>query len=792
MLLEALWPLAADRPTDMEYLTELVKRVSAVEDMELDELIEQLVKFAETVVKYVIDRLPQAEKFLINTLDAMFAPKQILRQVVMITVLQLSVMVYQSTSKAFDKFKLYFYRKGREEKKLMDELSSAKTYAQWKLAADALDALRGLDKWRSDDRSGLYDSKMLIKRITGTTDMLARRDIFNLMFRLRGSLAREQFGMQHEGLFSRALGGTKHLVEKYHDTMAFALDYICDVDDDEIPTDAKLAFFNETRHSYGRTALLLSGGAYLGYYHIGVLKALLIEGLLPRVISGASAGALMTALMGTRTEAELAEFINDPVGAASKIRMDFFLFSDVLNSEVAKKLQYLVPQSLRWLSQPLLSSIFDKKILNLDTDHFKSVVLENIGTCTFQEAFDRTGRIINITVAPMNNYDPPRLLNYLTAPHVCVWSAAAASCALPGIFDSISLIVKEPNGKFRPENEWTRQHLTEDAVETNKTAISYSDGSLENDLPMQQLSELFNVNHFIVSQVNPHSAILSTMAIRANVWSHPLYGAIAGYVRFLKAQCRDWLKNIINLLVYRAKAPVWNAKRGLSQTLTQEYEGRENDITIMPWLGHTSYTSAFLNAIKNPTIDEYIEMTTAGERNTWPSIPRIRAHCSVEMTLDQCVQRLRKRISQEGMDRTSFLPAVKKIDRTPSFYTSRSILNLSGLSVSDPMPAYRNDDSESVNIPYNGIGSDDENDHSKFEKSLSPQDGTLAAGMSKFYNMGSSKDNSSRRKRIGSDPGPKLVEASAQAMALSNGQARSPREGGRAVRRSSGKGNNMR
>jgi predicted acylesterase/phospholipase RssA len=34
---------------------------------------------------------------------------------------------------------------------------------------------------------------------------------------------------------------------------------------------------------------------------------------------------------------------------------------------------------------------------------------------------------------------------------------------------------------------------------------SYSDGSVENDLPMQQLSELFNVNHFIVSQVLFHS-----------------------------------------------------------------------------------------------------------------------------------------------------------------------------------------------------------------------------------------------------------------------------------------------
>ena len=36
----------------------------------------------------------------------------------------------------------------------------------------------------------------------------------------------------------------------------------CKIQDEEIPTDAKLAFFNETRHAYGRSALLLSGIAY--------------------------------------------------------------------------------------------------------------------------------------------------------------------------------------------------------------------------------------------------------------------------------------------------------------------------------------------------------------------------------------------------------------------------------------------------------------------------------------------------------------------------------------------------
>ena len=43
-----------------------------------------------------------------------------------------------------------------------------------------------------------------------------------------GGLARDQYGMQHEGLFSRATAGTKRIVEKYHDTVSYALDFICD------------------------------------------------------------------------------------------------------------------------------------------------------------------------------------------------------------------------------------------------------------------------------------------------------------------------------------------------------------------------------------------------------------------------------------------------------------------------------------------------------------------------------------------------------------------------------------
>lgn len=59
--------------------------------------------------------------------------------------------------------------------------------------AQLLDKERGLVKWRNDAECVLYDGAMLRKRIDGTKDVLRRGDVFNLMFRLRGGLARDQY-----------------------------------------------------------------------------------------------------------------------------------------------------------------------------------------------------------------------------------------------------------------------------------------------------------------------------------------------------------------------------------------------------------------------------------------------------------------------------------------------------------------------------------------------------------------------------------------------------------------------
>jgi predicted acylesterase/phospholipase RssA len=113
---------------------------------------------------------------------------------------------------------------------------------------------------------------------------------------------------------------------------------------------------------------------------------------------------------------------------------------------------------------------------------------DNIGEYTFQEAYDKFGVILNITVTGMSQHDPDRLLNYLTAPNVLIWSASAASCAIPYIFGATDLYCKDYTGVIKKYTLMNRKFV---------------DGSIGQDLPMNKLSILFNVNNFIVSQTNP-------------------------------------------------------------------------------------------------------------------------------------------------------------------------------------------------------------------------------------------------------------------------------------------------
>jgi predicted acylesterase/phospholipase RssA len=54
------------------------------------------------------------------------------------------------------------------------------------------------------------------------------------------------------------------------------------------------------RHALGRSALLLSGGAIMGMYHIGVVQTLMEADCMPKIIAGSSAGSIIASVIATR------------------------------------------------------------------------------------------------------------------------------------------------------------------------------------------------------------------------------------------------------------------------------------------------------------------------------------------------------------------------------------------------------------------------------------------------------------------------------------------------------------
>lgn len=57
-------------------------------------------------------------------------------------------------------------------------------------------------------------------------------------------------------------------IKDYINEVKDQLNLLTDWPDSALPAAEKITFFKETRHTFGRTALLLSGGGGLGCFHV--------------------------------------------------------------------------------------------------------------------------------------------------------------------------------------------------------------------------------------------------------------------------------------------------------------------------------------------------------------------------------------------------------------------------------------------------------------------------------------------------------------------------------------------
>lgn len=506
------------------------------------------------------------------------------------------------------------YVESLQLEKLLLARASAQSYREWASASLRLDSILDKDLWKDTAASNLYDHKLVSAMTEHMRELRESQQYSELLHYVRTHWTRNVGGIDNVNLYTHSYIGTKTIIDRYITESQTCIKTL--IYDSGIPDPVLLDLLQQTRRNIGRTALVLSGGATFGLFHIGLLAALFDMDMVPRIISGTSCGAIVASIFCSNTRDEI------PFLLQSLLTMKFNVFkdddSDITDDIFTKLTRFL--QHGTW---------FDNK-------HLVNTMVGFLGNLTFQEAYYKTGKILNITVSPASKFDHTTLLNYITAPNVLLWSAVCASCSVPGIFPTCKLYEKEPKtGKSR---EWHGGGLT---------SSEFMDGSVDNDLPISRLSEMFNVDHIIACQVNMHVFPFLKFSV----------SCVGGEIeKDISAKLKSSISNITDFFVYEFIHILEIGREvGLPETLcsklikifSQNYAG---NITILP---NIDYILQVKYILENPTQDFLLRQTTLGARATWPKISMIKTTCSQEFALDAAIAYLRGKIITSSSVRTS-------------------------------------------------------------------------------------------------------------------------------------------
>lgn len=355
----------------------------------------------------------------------------------------------------------------------------------------------------------------------------------------------------------------------------------------------KRRFFKQCTKMYGRTALCLSGGGAFGFYHVGVLKALIDEGCLPTIISGTSAGSGIAAFICCHTDEEIKGYFNDVTALREKLTP----YKDSV-----------------W---GLVKRLYTKGTLFDTEDALRRLANMSNGHITFLEAYHRTGRILNITVASEDSRKPSHVLNYITTPHVIICSAILASSALPFMLHPIPLISKE-EGVEKP-------------IFYRGLGSKWRDGSFRMDIPTEKLTQIFNCQYTVVSQVNP--LVIPFFYERYGSGGQPSShnkglgfkgGFICSFLELLiKLDMKKWLYVLRHLFILPHYLHI-----DMSYFYLQQFSG---NITVYPKPTFIDY----IYAIRPPSTDKHMEYyIEKGQRIIWPKIYMLKQRLRIEKIID--------------------------------------------------------------------------------------------------------------------------------------------------------------
>ncbi|CAB9524435.1 Patatin-like phospholipase domain-containing protein [Seminavis robusta] len=353
--------------------------------------------------------------------------------------------------------------------------------------------------------------------------------------------------------------------------------------------------FKRARAAYGRTALCLSGGSTMGAYHFGHIRGLLEAGVLPNIISGTSAGAVIAAIICTRTDEELLQ--------------------DMKPEVIVKRLTCF---SRSWPDR--MKSLSENGNLFSQQEWLDLIRWFTMGDMTFEEAYRKTGRIFCVTVSATTKKAPPVLLNHLTVPNVTLASAVVASAAVPGFIPAMKLQYKMPDGSVRE----------------NPRDQTYFDGSIDSDIPVNGLAEMLNCQFFIAAQVNPHivpfffnpkGGVGRPCRWSSGAHEHSWRGG------FLLATLEMYLKNDMKAKM-RFLHDMEAAVGFTSTLLTQEFHG---STTLVPQVSIIDYPKLFSDL----NLNDLYRVYQGGSITAYEHTAMIKTHYRIADTLDNCLEALR-------------------------------------------------------------------------------------------------------------------------------------------------------